>query len=190
MRSIFKGLLAAAALAALAGAPARATTLVDGGGWSTFLFQGAGSSFQDANGDAVGFSFTLTHPDTFRITDGFFDGDQFDVAVFDVSTFTNINFETSTPTFDGAYVGDCWDCAFFDPNYNTLFSNGSVLLGPGTYDVTGFATQSPFGAGEAAVSLGAVPEPATWAMMLAGFFGLGEAMRVSRRRQRAATATA
>ncbi|HEY5289395.1 MAG TPA: PEPxxWA-CTERM sorting domain-containing protein, partial [Caulobacteraceae bacterium] len=33
-----------------------------------------------------------------------------------------------------------------------------------------------------AVSLTAVPEPAAWALMLAGFGGLGGALRMSRRR--------
>ena len=40
------------------------------------------------------------------------------------------------------------------------------------------------------VAIAAVPEPATWAMMLLGFFGLGAALRMSRRRQPAIVATA
>jgi hypothetical protein len=35
-----------------------------------------------------------------------------------------------------------------------------------------------------------VPEPATWAMMLTGFFGVGFMMRGSRRKQAGAVATA
>ncbi len=40
------------------------------------------------------------------------------------------------------------------------------------------------------VTLSAVPEPATWAMMLLGFFGLGTMVRGARRRNLAAAATA
>jgi hypothetical protein len=191
MRSIFKALLAAGALAALAVAPARAvtTTITDGSGWHTFDFGSANSPFQDAVGDTLGFKFTLTTTDILRITDGYFDGDQFDVAILDVNDFSNLNFETSTPANDGTYVGDCWSCAYFNPTYNSSFSNASVLLGPGTYYVTGFVSQSPYFSGAAALELGGVPEPATWATMLVGFGGLGAMMRRSRR-NKAAAATA
>jgi choice-of-anchor C domain-containing protein len=40
------------------------------------------------------------------------------------------------------------------------------------------------------VSIAAVPEPATWAMMIGGFGMVGGAMRLARRRQKAAFATA
>jgi hypothetical protein len=36
-------------------------------------------------------------------------------------------------------------------------------------------------AGQGAIALGAVPEPASWAMMLLGFFGLGAMLRRARR---------
>jgi ABC-type phosphate transport system substrate-binding protein len=39
-------------------------------------------------------------------------------------------------------------------------------------------------------AVGAVPEPATWAMLLIGFFSVGTALRLSRRRQLKALATA
>ena len=186
MRGIFKGLLAVAALTMMAAAPARASTAIpiaSGDGWHTFDFLGVGSSFQDQSGVPVSFVFTLTQADVFRIADGFDPEQQFDVAILNLGDLTSINFETTAPTpTSPAFVGDCWSCAFFDPAYNTIFSTGSVILGPGTYDVTGFAVVSPQGNGVAALEVGAVPEPATWAMMLAGLLGLGGALRARRQR--------
>jgi hypothetical protein len=56
----------------------------------------------------------------------------------------------------------------------------------GTNELLTFAStdkDSPYGAVVASV---AVPEPATWAMMLIGFGGLGAALRMNRRRAFAA----
>ena len=93
---------------------------------------------------------------------------------------------TSTPANDGAFVGDCWSCAFFDPQQR--WSTGEFILGPGSYIVSGSVIVSPFGSGAGAIELGAVPEPATWAMMLAGFGGLGAVLRRARRKLATATA--
>lgn len=49
-------------------------------------------------------------------------------------------------------------------------------LGPGAFRVDDFIGSADLAAP------GGVPEPATWAMMLMGFFGLGAALRTSRRR--------
>ena len=186
MRSIFKGLFVAAALATLAAAPVRAGTvpLTDGGGWTQFDFGGFGPNFQDAGGNTLDFTFTLTKTNVLRIADGGFDGDQFDVTI----NGSDAGFTTPT-VFDGADVEygtftddhECFSCAFFDPTYNTVFSHGEYILGPGTYDITGSAVLDPLFAGVAGIALGAVPEPATWAMMLTGFFGLGAVLRRSRR---------
>ena len=62
----------------------------------------------------------------------------------------------------------------------------AVLL-PGAY-YTLRETQAPPVALLSNVSLAAVPEPVTWALMLAGFGGLGAAVRA--RRKIAASATA
>jgi hypothetical protein len=51
------------------------------------------------------------------------------------------------------------------------------VLGPGSYDVTGVALQSPFGYGAAGIALGAVPEPGTWGLMMLGLGLAGLALR-------------
>ena len=66
-----------------------------------------------------------------------------------------------------------------------FISTGSTTLTFTSQDVN-----SPFGPVVGGVSVTAVPEPATWAMMLIGFGGLGAAMRVSRRKQHAAAVPA
>ena len=88
---------------------------------------------------------------------------------------------------------------------NTIFANGASPQGSGTwadwtasYTATGADAGGPISivltSGGAQsdwdnvrLTSGAVPEPATWAMMLVGFGGLGAAMR-SRRKQAAAAA--
>ena len=53
---------------------------------------------------------------------------------------------------------------------------GSALLGPGNYylDIAGTGGgTSGYGGNLSATQIGAVPEPATWAMMLLGFAGVG-----------------
>ena len=184
MRSIFKGLLAAVALTALAGASAKADTLTEGGGWSTFYFLGQGSPFQDISGNPLAFTFTLSQPDVLRISEGYQGGDQFDV------TINGVDQGPTSPTTPGfIYVGDCWTCAFYDPADAGQFTRAYYDLAAGTYTVTGIAIQSFQGNGKGAIALGAVPEPATWTMMLAGFFGLGAMVRRARR-ERALAATA
>ena len=53
---------------------------------------------------------------------------------------------------------------------------GSAILGPGAYYLqlsgTGGGT-SGYGGNLSATQVGAVPEPATWAMLLIGFAGVG-----------------
>ena len=44
-------------------------------------------------------------------------------------------------------------------------------------------THTPYGPALDNVSISAVPEPATWAMMIMGFGGVGAAVRASRRKQ-------
>ena len=169
---------AAVAALGLAAAPAVADTIVQDGGWDVFEFGGAGSAVFDQQNN-IDFTFTLTSSSTLRITDGYFDGDQFDVIINGIDQGA-----TSTPTFATTYIGDAWTNAFESSN----FSHASYDLGPGTYDVQAYMLQSPYGAGAGAFSLGVlparVPEPATWGLMLVGFAAVGFAAR--RRYSRAA----
>lgn len=180
MRNVIKGLLAAAALTTLFAAPAKADVivpLVNGGGWTDFFFADKGSAFQNLDGDTLDFTFTLTDPGILRVTDGFNDGDEFAV------TINGITSATSPGVFAGNNILDCWSCVFAFPAYGATYSHATYFLAPGSYSVTGIVTVSPFGAGEGAIMLGGpVPEPATWALMLTGFGGLGAVLRRSRRR--------
>ena len=59
-----------------------------------------------------------------------------------------------------------------------FFNSGTSTLSFNSLDRSG-----PYGPVIGAVSVAGVPEPATWAMMLVGFGGLGAAMRASRRQR-------
>lgn len=149
-----------------AGAASAATLPLDGG-WQYISFDGAGSDVTPT------FQFSLTSTARFDITDAYFDGDQFEVTINGISQGL-----TSTPTNDGTFADV--DEAFSSP----LFSHGSYLLGPGDYTVSATAFLSPYGSGGGAarlVSAGAVPEPASWALMLGGFGLVGGAMRSRRK---------
>jgi hypothetical protein len=172
------GAAMALGFASMAGV-ASADVLTVGGGWDAFTFFTVGSPF------ATDFSFTLTGPAVFKVTDAYIDGDQFDISINGVDQGP-----TSAPVDDGTQIGNDYDAAFASPSY----SHGSYLLGAGVYDVTGTVIQNATGyssgGGAAELSLpSGVPEPAAWALMLAGFAGLGLALRKARR-NRAASAAA
>ncbi len=63
---------------------------------------------------------------------------------------------------------------------SNVAANGATLAGGGTFRVQNFggATASPFSInGSVLAATGAVPEPATWAMMILGMGAVGYAMR-------------
>jgi hypothetical protein len=79
---------------------------------------------------------------------------------------------------------------FLDPSFFALLKDGSVSL-------AGTHISEADGSGAFAVDFlrldiitgaSGVPEPSTWAMMISGFFGLGAALRRSRRRASSALA--
>jgi hypothetical protein len=152
-------------------APASAATLTVDGGWSLFGFGPTGSAIYDVATETSTYNFTLTENALLNVTDAFDFGDTF-------SFFNNGVALASTGTFDSINYTNNADVAFA----GTSYAKFSVLLSAGSYSLTGIATASPQGQGGAFVQLAsvpaaAVPEPATWGMMLVGFGVVGAGMR-------------
>jgi len=100
-------------------------------------------SFGDV-GDVVTFDFDITAGcPTFKITDAFLSGDEFDVRILDGATEVAA-FSTSPDPTVGDSEGD-FDIAFDDPRW----SSGFVNLDTGSYTAEVTVTASPFGSGGA-----------------------------------------
>lgn len=166
------GLFAAAAIAASTiPTMANAATLVVGGGWQSFYFGSAGSAIQTSSGDAT-YDFTLSQAAELHVTDAYSIGDRFKFFNFGTAIGTTGAFNPAGPVTSDAAT------AFAGNTYSKM----SVLLGPGTYSLSGIATASPYGSGGAYIELApatgnAVPEPSTWALMIGGYLLVGAAMR-------------
>jgi hypothetical protein len=107
-------------------------------------------------------------------------------------------------SLDGSFYRELLNVSVDPAKWQDLEVSGwtafSVYLAPGTYEFYALAKKVEPGSitntdstpSLVAVSfdtfqrVGAVPEPATWAIMLAGFFGLGAALRWRRRQRRIA----
>jgi PEP-CTERM motif len=160
--------LAAACLCAVS-SPAMATVLPLNGGWKV-----DDVSRPDFRSTVSPWTFTLTNNAFFRLTDAFNAGD-----VYTAKDVGNSLTFVSTFTTDGAAVP-----AYFNASWNnTSYSRFSGLLGAGNYSfvVTGnCAGGCPAGFAvrlDTAPLTAAVPEPATWAMLVLGFGLIGAAMR-------------
>lgn len=177
-KALLIGAAGAAAIIA-AGSASAQVALTEGGGWQVFQWlDGAGSSIGE-------YTFTITGaPEKFWIADGYNAGDEFAISINGgglIPTSTSLyNPDVYSPLY---YIGDNWNAAFY-PDEAPYFSHLSLVLGDGTYDITGVVTQttetemgifSCCGAG--AVQLTAVPEPSGWALMLLGFGAVGVALR-------------
>ena len=169
-------LFATAALAmglALAAAPSFATPMVLGSGWQTDQVLTSGTP-------SVASPLTITllagQAAQFSLTDAYIVGDTYTIVLNGVDVFTTIPGTTATP-FDNslgpfaATYGPAW--------LNQDYSKIALQFGEGSYSfvVTGDCVGGcPAGFGYRIDLLG-VPEPASWALMLAGFGLVGATLR-------------
>jgi hypothetical protein len=125
------------------------------------------------------YSQTLPEAD---VTTTFLDTGSFNgstVNVYDISAALPADFTASAGT-------TYWFSVLSEQtNFNPLFSwSPAVNQPPNAYSIQN-ASGGAYGvvADDRAFTLSAVPEPATWALMIAGFCGLGGALRLARQRR-------
>lgn len=148
---------------------AEAATLVPGAGWSSIFFGTLGGPISDSSGD-LSWDFTLTSNAYLDVTDAFIIGDVF--TLYNGATLIGT---TGPYDINGATLTDA-DLAFGSEQY----SWGRWLLTPGTYSINGILTEACCSSGSGYIRLAnvdGVPEPESWALMIAGFGLVGAAMR-------------
>jgi hypothetical protein len=166
---LFAGTLALLSVAGQHSASAGAITV--GAGWYGFCFGASGSgATAGCQNDGIGVSgndttFTLTTSGELKVTDAFQKGDTFEIVVTGPTSGT---FFTDVVPVDSSGSVTNPNIAFADPTYSHIL----IALSLGSYTVDVYANNSPYGGGGAYLSA-AIPEPSTWAMMLAGFAFLG-----------------
>lgn len=176
----------AAIAAAFTAAPAAASTVLPNT-WYSFSFGAVGSSFANGvdggsgtNPDSLNapdpnWDFTLLTAGSITFVDAFLSGDQFNITDFGSSIGS-----TSAPTVGDTCHDDITAC-LANPN----ISKGTFALGAGSHSINGtLITGVPGyigGSGFFRIDV-AVPEPATWVMMLLGFGAIGLSMRIRRKR--------
>jgi PEP-CTERM motif len=107
-------------------------------------------------------------------------------SAFTVNTLTagwTVLEQTFISTSNALFGGSLLDAASFGA-IGTSVLNALGTTGAGPYSITAEYTITAVGAGSsnATINVSAVPEPATWGMMLLGFAGLAFAFRQSRRK--------
>jgi PEP-CTERM motif len=124
----------------------------------------------------VTFTVASGQNDIFSLTDAFVPGDVYSVTVGGVttiSTFTSypgtfpLGLGASPSTYDAAWA-------------NNAYSHLQLGFGAGTYSLSimgdgagGLPADFAFRLDSGTLSVSAVPEPSTWAMMMLGFAGVG-----------------
>ncbi|MGH6993439.1 MAG: PEPxxWA-CTERM sorting domain-containing protein [Caulobacteraceae bacterium] len=136
---------------------------------------------------------TLTGSGTLTVTDVEDSGDHFqmfdngDAMTAAASPFTALGQNPGQTALPAGYTsaptpGDLVGADINDALGNADFSSGTFALSPGVNNITGeFVGRVGDGSMDFIAEASAVPEPATWALMLAGFAGLGFALRLGRR---------
>lgn len=169
------GLLCATAITAIA-PTASATVIVAGSGWQDDSLTTANASTTSSP-----WTFTVTGPAVFSVSDAFIVGDIY--KLFDTATSTLL----ATSTFFAGLAGDVQSGTTgpaggtFGPAWqNVTFSKFAYTLAAGTYSftITGDGAGGlPAGLGVRLDLIGGVPEPTSWAMMILGFGLAGTALR-------------
>lgn len=175
MRSVYYAFAAAAAVVTVAsGANAAVTnlTLVDNGdSLSSFFGANVNGSFSN--------EYTFTVP-----ADGFASAvvGSANVSLASGITFDMVSLNGTALTFDPVLPNQSFSFADLPV---TAGVQSLVISGSGKGSYSGTVSYAPFnGDGN---PQGAVPEPASWALMLGGFGMLGGAMRTSKKRRAAVT---
>lgn len=153
------------ALLLCAAGPAMAATLVVNSGWNGDTVNNPG----DAS-DNSPWTFTLTSDAFFRVTDAFATGDVYTITDGANGILASTSFST-----DGAAVEDYFGTSWTNTSYSRL----SLLLNAGSYSITVAGDCGGGCPAGLAVRLDsvAVPEPATWGLMIVGFGLVGATMR-------------
>jgi hypothetical protein len=171
MRKLVLGIVAGAALALGSTAANASVQLAINSsdlntfGSSTFTGQVAGTGVLTPFTDS--FAFTLTNED-------FLNGHVDTLAIFG-----GLDIDFSSIYIDVA--GNAFLQTGFDPNEETWVLNPAITLTSGPHNlIVNGSLNSPEGTAatySGTLNIAPLPEPATWAMMLLGFAGVGLAMR-------------
>ena len=152
---------------------ANALVLVAGTGWVADSV----SAPNDPSADSpVTFTVASGQHDIFSLTDAFVPGDVYSVTVGGVTTISTFTSYPGTFPLGLGASPSTYDAAWAD---NT-FSHLQLGFGAGDYSLSilgdgagGFPAGFAFRLDSGTLSVSAVPEPSTWAMMVLGFAGVG-----------------
>lgn len=137
------------------------------GSWTEFDFDTTGTAWYDFTSFDQIFNFNIGQSAVLKVVDLGLAGDRFEVFANGASLGqTSAVPVSAAETFDPA-------AAWSDPS----FSRGEWTLAAGTYSIAGTATASPYDGGIGALSVTPVPEPESYALMLAGLGLVGFAVR-------------
>jgi len=164
--------LASSLLVSAFALPASATAILAGSGWQDDVLEAANAPTINSP-----WTFSLSGPGVFRVTDAFLTGDN-------LWLYEGANLLAASTLVAKASLGpSLYDSAWTSDAYAKI----EYFLGAGSYSFKvigdgGGGLPAGFGVRLDTIS-SAVPEPATWAMLIVGFGLVGGTMRSTRRRQ-------